>query len=201
MKLGLTLCFLAAQTLFAAQAEQKEFGAATKNGQNKSLTDIPFAAKSNAELIESKAEFLKRHGSAALWLEDAAEADKVRQMLRFNPTDADLNYIYGAYLMRQGRKVDAMIYLMNAAEGDTTMVLYQVEAGRALVAMQGYAGALKYFDRANNLSFEDIHRLNELGDTYVKAGKPAAAKKVYSESLRIHANQPAIAQKVKDLPG
>ena len=199
MKGKILLCAFATSSLFAAQSKISEFGKSGNSGQVKSLTEIPFAAKSNAELIESKAEFLKKHGVGALWLDDATEAEKVRLMLAHNPTDADLNYIYGAYLLRQGRKIDAMVYLVAAAEGDPAMVLYQVDAGRALAGMQGYAGAIRYFERANNLSFEDIHRLNELGDTYAKAGKPAAARKAYTESLRILPHQPSISEKLRNL--
>lgn len=191
--LGLTCALDAANPQFSAEYFQP-----SKTLQ--SLTDIPVTTQSEIDLQESKADFMRRNGANALWLSDAGEAEKAKALLAKNPTDADLNYIYGAYLMRQGRKVDALMYLIGAAEADPEMVLYQIEAGRALTKMGNHAGAVRYFERAKNLSFEDIHRLNELGDALVKAGKIALGRQAYEQSLRLHAQQPEITHKLETLP-
>lgn len=153
------------------------------------------ALSPDAQSDLTKARFIRQTGIRLFYLRDESEIAKLKTLLDKDPADAQLSYAYGAHLLRINRLSEAMLYLMGAAEARQDIVLYQVEVGRALVKTGKYEAAVRYFERANALSEDDIHRLNELGDVYSLVGKHTDAQRVWGQSLKAFSEQPEIRKK------
>jgi arylsulfatase A-like enzyme/tetratricopeptide (TPR) repeat protein len=152
------------------------------------------------ELDPDNPEALRGLGDVALARGDLARAATAYgRIVELDPADAAALTKLGVVRMRSGSRDEATALLLRAVEGEPKNAEALLYLAGALASSGRARDAVPYFERALAAGPRTTVALNGLGLTRLELGDRPGAAAAFRESLRLDANQPDVADKLREL--
>jgi tetratricopeptide (TPR) repeat protein len=122
---------------------------------------------------------------------------KLAQLYARFPLNGRVRHLAGRQMLREKNHAAAILMLTPAAEQDSQNRMLQSDTGKAFEMAQRWAEALRYYERAKDLSPYSAFRYNDCARVLESMGENDRALQYYRQSLKLFSRQPDIERKMR----